>query len=133
VAANVNGDFAIAWKTDHGGTAQVGARSFTATGSAGPETVLPGADPQVGIDDQRSVALAWAEGGDIHAQGLNPDGTATGRLPRLRVHTVVTGRQDEPALAVTPWGQVVLAYTDDNDGNEFDQVYLGTGLVNSTW
>ncbi|MGX7828418.1 hypothetical protein ACTG9Q_25340 [Actinokineospora sp. 24-640] len=133
VAANFNGDFAIAWETDHTGTAQVGARSFTATGSAGPETVVPGADPQVGIDDQRSAVVAWAEGGDIHAQGLNPDGTVAGRLPRLRVHTVVTGRQDEPAMAVTPWGQVVLAYTDDNDGNEFDQVYLGTGLVNSTW
>lgn len=135
VAANFNGDFAVAWETDHTGAPQVGVRSFSATGAAasGVDTVLPGSDPQVGIDDQRFVVVEWAEATDIHAQGLNPDGSTTGRLARLRVHPTVAGRQDEPALAVDPWGQLVMSYTDDNDGNGFDQVYLGTGLVNSTW
>ncbi|MDQ3578595.1 MAG: hypothetical protein M3443_13580 [Actinomycetota bacterium] len=41
--------------------------------------------------------------------------------------------QDEPAMAVDPWGLITLAYTDDNDGNGFAQIYLGTGLNNSTW
>jgi hypothetical protein len=133
VAANFNGDFFIAWETDQSGSAQIGARSFSVTGQAGPETILPGADPQAGIDDQRYAVVNWAQDSDIHAQGLNPDGTVTGRLPQLRVNTTVTGRQDEPAMGVNPWGQIVLAYTDDSDGNGFDQVYLGTGLVNSTW
>ncbi|GLZ39717.1 hypothetical protein Acsp05_33410 [Actinokineospora sp. NBRC 105648] len=133
VAANANGDFAVAWETDQSGASQVGARSFTATGTAAAEVIVPGVDPQVGIDDQRHVVVAWNEASDVYAQGLNTDGTTTGRLPRLRVHTTVAGRQDEQALAVSPFAQVVLAYTDDNDGNGFDQVYLGTGLTNSTW
>lgn len=133
VAANFNGDFVVGWETDHTGTAQIGARSFSATGVAGPETLIPGADPQVGIDDQRAAAVASAEAQDIYVQGLNVDGTTIGRHPRTRVNTTVTGRQDEPALTVDPWGQIVMAYTDDNDGNLFDQVYLGTGITNSTW
>ncbi|MCK9901427.1 hypothetical protein MXD63_15245 [Frankia sp. Cpl3] len=133
VATNLNGDQVVAWETNQNGSAQVGARSFSAANAAGPEVILPGTDPQTGIDDQRGAVVAWAQDTDVHAQGLNPDGTTTGRLPRLRVHTTATGRQDEPALGVNPWGQLVIAYTDDNDGNLFDQVYLGTGLVNSTW
>ncbi|PPK68432.1 hypothetical protein V5P93_004460 [Actinokineospora auranticolor] len=131
IAANFNGDYAVAWESD----TQIGARSFSATGTAASpvDSIMPGDDPQVGIDDQRNVVVNWSSGDDIHAQGLNADGTTTGRLPRLRVHTVIAGRQDEPALAVSPWGQITLVYTDDNDGNSFDQVYLGTGLINSTW
>ncbi|MDQ3404973.1 MAG: hypothetical protein M3548_16555 [Actinomycetota bacterium] len=135
VAANVNGDFAVAWETDHTGTPQVGVRSFSATGvaQAPVDTVLPGVDPQIGVDDQRSVVVNWSEATDIYVQGLNPDGSVTGRQPRLRAHTTITGRQDEPAMTVDPWGLITLAYTDDNDGNGFAQIYLGTGLNNSTW
>ncbi|GAA2977411.1 hypothetical protein LV75_003910 [Actinokineospora diospyrosa] len=131
VAANFNGDFAIAWESD----AQVGVRSFTAAGAARAttDTLLPGTDPQVGIDDQLAVVVNWAEATDIFAQGLNPNGSTTGRLPRIKVHTVVTGSQTEPAVAVSPFGQIILAYTDDNDGNGFDQIRLGTGLINSVW
>jgi hypothetical protein len=135
VAANFNGDFVAGWETDHTGTVQIGVRSFTATGTprAAVDTFVPGTDPQVGIDDQLAVVVNWTDASDIYAQGLNPDGSTTGRLPRLRVHTVIAGKQDEPALAVDPWGLITLAYTDDNDGNGFDQVYLGTGLINSIW
>ncbi|HSA53135.1 MAG TPA: hypothetical protein VLH10_23865 [Yinghuangia sp.] len=135
VAANVGGDFVVGWETDHTGTAQIGVRSFTATGTprSAADALVPGADPQVGIDDQGLVVVNWAEASDVYAQGLNPDGTTAGRLPRLRVHTTIAERQDEPALAVDPWGLITLAYTDDHDGNGFDQVYLGTGLTNSVW
>jgi hypothetical protein len=135
VAANFNGDFVVGWETDHAGAVQIGVRSFTATGAAqtAADTFVPGTDPQVGIDDQRAVVVNWTEASDVYAQGLNPDGSVTGRQPRLRVHTTIAGKQNEPALAVDPWGLITLAYTDDNDGNGFDQVYLGTGLINSTW
>lgn len=135
VEANFNGDYVVGWETDHTGTAQVGVRSFSATGAAGAttDTLLPGADPQVGIDDQRSAAVATAEATDVYVQGFNPDGSSTGRQPRLRANTTTTARQDEPAIAVDAWGLITLAYTDDNDGNGFDQAYLGTGLSNSTW
>lgn len=135
VAANFNGDHAVAWETDHTGTAQLAVRSFTAAGAARTttDTLLPGADPQIGIDDQLNVVVTSVEAQDVVTQGLNPDGTVAGRLPRQPTVSTATGRQDEPALGVDAWGRITIAYTDDNDGNGFDQVYLGTGLVNSTW
>ncbi len=112
VAANFNGDFVVGWETDHTGVAQVGVRSFSATGTAGSaaDTLVPGADPQVGTDDQRAAVVNWSEAADVYAQGVNPDGSTTGRLPRQRLNTTVTGRQDEPAVAVDPWGLITLAY-----------------------
>lgn len=135
VAANFNGDHAVAWETDHTGTAQLAVRSFTAAGAARTttDTLLPGADPRIGIDDQLNVVVTSVEAQDVVTQGLNPDGTVAGRLPRQPTVSTATGRQDEPALGVDAWGRITIAYTDDNDGNGFDQVYLGTGLVNSTW
>lgn len=131
VAANFNGDFAVAWETG----AQVGVRSFTYLGAASStvDTVLPGADPQVGIDDQRNAVVTSVETGDVVTQGLNADGTTAGRLPRQTTVRTAADRQDEPALGVDGWGLITVVYTDDNDGNQFDQVYLGSGWVNSTW
>ncbi|WP_123742597.1 hypothetical protein [Saccharothrix texasensis] len=135
VAANFNGDHAVAWETDHTGTAQVGVRSFAAGGAArtAADAVLAGTDPQIGIDDQVNVVVSSVEAQDVVTQGLNPDGTVAGRLPRQVTVSTATGRQDEPAVGVDAWGQITVVHTDDNDGNGFDQVYLGTGWVNSTW
>jgi hypothetical protein len=133
VAANFNGDFVVGWETDHQGTDQIGVRSFTATGAAPAEVFLPGNDPQVGLDDQRYAVAYWTLADDVYLQGLNPDGTGNGRQPQLRANTTATGRQNHPALAVSPYGQITMTYSDDPDGDDFDEVNVGTGLINSTW
>lgn len=135
VAATFNGDFAVAWETNQIGTFAAAVRSFTALGAArtATESLLQGTDPQVGIDDQGRVVVLWIDAADVYVQGVNADGTSTGRLPRLLIGHSTAGRQDEPALAVDPWGRVTVVYTDDSDGNLFDQVILGTGLVNALW
>ncbi|WP_433272024.1 hypothetical protein ACQPZF_14985 [Actinosynnema sp. CS-041913] len=135
VAANFTGDFAVAWETDHTGTSQTAVRSFTTAGvpESTVDTLVPGVDPQVGIDDQRGVVVSSVVASDVYTQGLNADGSVEGRLVRQATDQTVTGRQDEPALGVDAWGLITIAYTDDNDGNGFDQVYLGTGWQNSSW
>lgn len=40
-----------------------------------------------------------------------------------------TARQDRFAVAVSPWAEVAVRYTDDNDGNTFDQIMLGLGAT----
>ncbi|MEU8301590.1 hypothetical protein AB0C04_30410 [Micromonospora sp. NPDC048909] len=141
VAANFAGDFTVAWESDHTGTRGVWGRSFTAAGaprhaevevSTGAGATGAGA----GIDDQGNVVVGWTVSGanpDVWARGLNPDGTTTGRLAAQALSQTTTGRQDQMAVAASPWGEVSVCYTDDNDGNSFDQVLLGLGATNSTW
>ncbi|WP_329500677.1 hypothetical protein [Kitasatospora herbaricolor] len=141
VAADFNGDFAVAWESDHTGTRGVWARSFTATGSAGPaEVEISGGtgagNPTVGIDDQRDAVVGWSVAGTdpaVWARGLNPDGTFAGRLPAQSVSQVTTGRQEQVGVASSPFGTLAISYTDDNDGNTFDQVLLSLGATNSDW
>lgn len=129
VAAGFNGDFAVAWEQSG-----VRVQSFTAAGtSRGAVAQTTGADPQIGIDDQLGVAVTTAEAQDVHTSVYNPDGTTTGRPERQLTVSNATGRQDEPAVGVDPWGRITVVYTDDNDGNSYDQIYLGTGLSTQRW
>ncbi|GIM96772.1 hypothetical protein [Paractinoplanes toevensis] len=136
IAANFAGDLAVTWESDHTLTKGVWERSFTADGTArhteveastGAGATVPG----VGIDDQGRVTAGWTvSAADVRVRGFNPDGTATGRLPDSPLAWTTAGRQDQLALAVSPWNEVALAYTDDSDGNGSDQVLLGTGATN---
>ncbi|WP_033215436.1 hypothetical protein [Kitasatospora phosalacinea] len=141
VAADFNGDFVVAWESDHTGTRGVWARSFTAAGAPGSAEVeistgTGAGSPGVGIDDQRRAVVGWSvTGADpaVRARGLNPDGTFTGRLPVQSVSQDTAGRQEQLAVASSPFGTLTMSYTDDHDGNGFDQVLLTLGASNSDW
>jgi hypothetical protein len=141
VAADFNGDFAVAWESDHTGIRGVWARSFTATGTAGSAEVevssgVGAGNPAIGIDDQREAVVGWSVAGTdpaVWARGLNPDGTFVGRLPAQSVSQVTTGRQEQLAVAASPFGTLAMSYTDDNDSNSFDQVLMSLGATNSDW
>ncbi|WP_350277708.1 hypothetical protein [Kribbella sp. HUAS MG21] len=139
VAANFNGDFAVAWESDHTGTAGVWTRSFTSTGTAryaDTEVAVGGTGASIGIDDQAQTVVGWTVQGadpDVWVRGFGTNGTDAGRLSSQRLSSVATGRQEQLAVAVSPYAEVAVTYTDDNDGNTYDQVYLGTGISNNSW
>jgi hypothetical protein len=139
IAANYNGDFVVGWESDHTGTNGVWARSFTAAGvarhpDAEVSATAGAAAPTVGIDDQAGAVVGWTvSGADGWLRGINEDGTFTGRLGAQTLTGTTTGRQDQFQVAVSAWGEVPVAYTDDNDGNLFDQIILGVGATNSDW
>ncbi|MFY1672581.1 hypothetical protein ACN27G_21875 [Plantactinospora sp. WMMB334] len=141
IAANFTGDFAIAWESDHTGTAGVWARSFTraATARHADVEVSTGTGavaPSAGIDDQANAVVGWTvrtAAEDVAARGLNPDGTTTGRLPAQLLGRTTTGRQEQLAVTSSPWGEISAAYTDDNDGNSFDQILLAVDGTNAAW
>ncbi|GAA3226570.1 hypothetical protein ACFO1B_32205 [Dactylosporangium siamense] len=136
VAASFSGEFTVAWESDHTGTAGVWTRSFAADGTPRHvEAIVANgaAGASVGIDDQFNTVVGYSIGQDVLVRGFNPDGTGTGRLAAQVLSQTATGRQEQQAVAVSPWGEVSVAYTDDNDGNTFDQVILGYGGSNSDW
>jgi hypothetical protein len=133
-AANFNGDFAVAWES-----AGVWTRSFNSAGTArygDVQAAAAGAGPSIGIDDQAQTVVGWTVPGadpDVWVRGFGTDGTDTGRLSPQRLSSVPEGRQEQMTVAVSPYAEVAVAYTDDNDGNTYDQVYLGTGISNNSW
>jgi hypothetical protein len=137
VGGNAAGDTVVAWESDHTGVPGVWARSFTASGTArhGDAEISAGARrPSVGLDDQAEAVVGWTTAGlDGWVRGLNPDGTGAGRLAGQEIARTATGRQEELVVAVSAWGEVAVAYTDDNDGNGWDQIVLGLGATNDEW
>jgi hypothetical protein len=139
IAENFDGAFSVAWESDHTGTKGVWERSFSAAGSGLSSEVevssgAGAAGPTVGVDDQGGLMVGWTVNGvDGWLRGLNPDGTPVGRPAAQALTQVTTGKQYEYAVAVSPWGDVAIAYTDDNDGNGFDQVIMGSGPSDTQW
>jgi hypothetical protein len=133
VAVNFNGDFAVAWEAD----AAVAFRGFSHTGTAlhaDVSVATAGIGPSVGIDDQQNVVVAWTVSGvDTFVRGYGPNGDGTGRLESQQLSQVTAGKQDGIVTAVSPWGEVSVAYTDDNDGNASDQIILGVGVASAAW
>jgi hypothetical protein len=139
VAANFNGDFAVAWESDHTGTAGAWTRTFDSAGtprSADVEVAVGGRSPSVGLDDQANPVVGWtvqAADLDVWVRGFGADGTDAGRLSAQRLSQLTAGRQEQLTVAVSPYAEVAIAYTDDNDNNTFDQVILGLDISNNTW
>jgi predicted lipoprotein with Yx(FWY)xxD motif len=140
IAANFAGAFTVAWESDHTGAPGVWTRSFLSDGTPRTgeiDTAVGGTAPTAGIDDQAGVVVGWTVPGtepDVWVRGLDPDGsTPDTRLSAQQLSQATAGRQEGMTVAVSPWAEVAVAYTDDNDGNLFDQVELGTGMTNSAW
>jgi hypothetical protein len=135
IAADLVGDFAVSWESGHSGTPGVWARSFTPAGTgrhAEVEVAAGGAAPTIGVDDQGVAVVGWTAGGlDGWVRGLNTDGSTQGRLGAQQLTQATIGRQDQLAVAVSAWAEVAVCYTDDADGNAFDQVILGVGASNN--
>ncbi|MFC6155800.1 hypothetical protein [Kribbella jiaozuonensis] len=135
VAANFNGDFAVAWQS---GTA-LSTRSFDSSGAAryaDAQVAAGGIAPSIGIDDQAQSVVGWtvqATDLDVWIRGFGTDGTDTGRLSSQQLSSATAGRQEQMSVAVSPYAEVAVAYTDDNDGNTYDQVILGTEISNNSW
>ena len=139
VAANFNGDFAVAWESDHTGAAGAWTRTFDSAGNprfSDVEVAVGGKSPAVGLDDQANTVVGWtvqATDLDVWVRGFGTNGTDAGRLSAQQLSSVTAGRQEEMTVAVSPYAEVAVAYTDDNDGNTFDQIILGTDISNTTW
>jgi hypothetical protein len=134
VEATFNGEFAVAWQSGAG----VWARSFKDGGAARHaevEVAATGQGPGLGLDEQGGVVVVWnlAATQDVWVRGLNPDGTDTGRLAAQALMNIAAGKQEGAAVAVSAFGEVSVAYADDNDGNTWDQIYLGVGVINTGW
>jgi hypothetical protein len=136
VAMDDQGNFVVVWEDDQDGNGvyQILARGFNANGSQrfSERTVNTAAagqqfQPAIGMDAVGNFVVAWEDDQDnnnafqILARGF----TATGvqRIADFTVNGVAAGQQLNPAIALDATGDFVVAWEDDQDNNNYFQIY----------
>ncbi len=131
VAIEDNGDFVIAWRGDGDGSLDgIFAQRFDAEGNKlGTEiavnTTTDGEqfDPSISMDADGDFVIAWSstngsDPGGVYAQAFNRDGTRNG--DEFLVNTTTTDLQHEPTVAMDEDGDIVFAWSSENqDGDKF--------------
>jgi hypothetical protein len=136
VAMDDQGNFVVVWEDDQddNGYYQIYARGFTANGTErfadkAVNSVAAGQQyqPAIGMDAVGNFVVAWEDDQDgnnsfqILARGF----TATGaqRIADFTVNTVSAGQQLNPAVALDASGDFIVAWEDDQDNNNYFQIY----------
>jgi len=134
IAADTNGNFAVAWMED-GSSNSVVARLFNADGFARGEAFEVSTiafssvtKPSIAMDDLGFFVVAWdgdpnlAGQDDIHARLFDPNGTPLGE--QFVVNTALDGAQQYPQAAMNGHGEFIIVWesrtTNPNDGNARD-------------
>jgi hypothetical protein len=83
-------------------------------------------EPAIAVASSGDFVVAWADDTDdngyyqIHARGFHADGTE--RFAEITVNDVSDGQQRDPAVAVAPSGDFVVAWEDDRDRDDDKQI-----------
>jgi Calcineurin-like phosphoesterase len=135
IAAAPSGNFVVVWEDDRdgNGVGQIYARGFDKDGNAlfGEKvvnTVSSGEQrhPDVAMDDQGNFVVVWEDDQDgngsyqILARGFLANGTQ--RFADMTVNSVSAGQQFQPAIGMDAVGNFVVAWEDDQDGNNSYQI-----------
>ena len=120
-AMDANGNFVVVWTSDQGGTVDIYAQRYDASGAAqGSEfrvntTTTDSQDsPAVAMDADGDFVVVWSDsvkdgsGYGIYAQRYNAAGAAQGA--EFRINTVTTSAQDSPAVAMDASGNFVVTW-----------------------
>jgi predicted phosphodiesterase len=134
-AAASNGNFVTVWEDDRdgNGVGQIYARGFDKDGNARftekvVNSVAAGQQhrPAVAMDDLGNFVVVWEDDQnndgsyDVYARGFNANGSQ--RFSDRVVNTVTSGQQTDPAIAMDAAGNFVVAWEDDQDGNNYYQI-----------
>ena len=137
---DASGGFVAAWEddsssSDGSGNHDVLVRGFSACGCESFTDVVAHTNPAgqqqtpaVGVASNGDFVVAWADDADgndvfqVHARGFHADGTQ--RFARITVNSEASGQQLAPAIAVAPDGRFVVAWEDDQDGDDEPQVWV---------
>ena len=131
IAADPNGNFAVAWMEDRSSNSVV-ARLFNADGSARGDafevSTIPFSSltkPSIAMDDAGFFVVAWdgdpklAGQDDIHARLFDPNGTPLGE--QFIVNTALDGAQQYPQAAMSGGGEFVIVWESRTTGADDSQ------------
>ena len=82
--------------------------------------------PDIAVARNGNFVVVWSDDTDgngsyqIHARGFYSDGSQ--RFPTFTVNTVAAGNQRNPVIAMTPLGDFVVAWEDDQNNNDVYEI-----------
>lgn len=136
IAVDPDGNFVVVWEDDgnEDGLFEVEARGFNADGTERfPQFTVntSGAgqqlDPVIAMDSAGNFIIVWEDDGnedgfyEIEGRAFHADGTE--RLAQFTVNDRSAGQQTNPAIAMDPAGNYLVAWDDDRDGDGNFQVH----------
>lgn len=145
IAMDSNGDYVVVWEDDQNndGDFTLLARGFNANGSSrisdfSVNSVTTGhqQSPTIAMDDYGRFVVAWQDDKDgngyyqVMARAFNANGSE--RISDFTVNSEASGQQRFPSVATAPNGRFAVAFEDDNDGNNFYQIYAKSYNANGT-
>jgi len=128
IAMDSDGNFVVAWEDDleKDGKYEIFARGFYADGTEQFSDITVNSTtsgqqikPAVAVDSGGAFVVTWQDDKDdngyyqIYARGFHANGTE--RFPDMTVNSESAGQQKDPAIAMHPGGQFVVAWEDDQD------------------
>jgi hypothetical protein len=139
-AASSNGSSVVVWLEEAGRSSDVRAQYYNAAGAkAGPEIYVatdaaPDGEPAVAMDAHGDFVVSWTQEEsnfhtDILAQKFNASSVPIDGIIKVAVGTF---QQYEPSVATDAFGDFVVAYTRDTNGNNpdvFAKVYYADGQL----
>ena len=135
IACDNDGDVAVTLQDDSDGNGwyQIHVRGYDTFGSESfslrtVNSVSSGQqlNPDIGMDSNGNFVVAWEDDKDkngwyqIMARGFHAEGSQ--RFGDMTVNSVGSGQQYAPAVAVDYSGNFVVAWEDDQDGNDYYQI-----------
>jgi hypothetical protein len=84
--------------------------------------------PRVACAPDGFFVIVWEDDADLngftnlHMRGFHSDGRE--RWSQRRVHRTTSGQQRRPRIAMGPWGDFVVVWEDDRDGNGWYQIRM---------
>ncbi|WP_308366041.1 MULTISPECIES: metallophosphoesterase [unclassified Microbulbifer] len=136
VAMGEDGEFVVVWEDDqeNDDNFTILGRGFNPSGterisdfSVNSVTTGDQSAPDIAMDSFGRFIVVWEDDKDgngyyqIYARAFNADGRE--RLHDFTVNSTADGQQRAPGVGVDAVGNFVIAFEDDNDENDYNQIY----------
>jgi hypothetical protein len=141
IAFDGSGNFVVVWQDDQNGNGvyEILARGFSATGAERFHDMIVNSDsagqqknPALSLNSAGNFVVAWED--DLDGNGLYQvrarvlSATGTEKKSDFTINSNSSGQQYQPAVYLTPQGNIVAAWQDDLDGNDHYQI-LARGIA----
>ncbi|MFI9593918.1 phosphatidylserine/phosphatidylglycerophosphate/cardiolipin synthase family protein [Nonomuraea sp. NPDC052265] len=111
IAVRGDGGFTVVWEDAPSGTVRAAGYTSPTARAFAPLQVGPGNRPDVAVDGAGTVTVVWQQAPDVYGRRISATGATV--APATRINTNAATQHLAPAVATTPVGDSVVAWSDN--------------------